>query len=95
MSKKKSSTKRGEKNPIFNEAMIFGVPAHALQVRFYSFTKKPLRLVVGCIAVAFESPHLDDDHVYTEIYCRQFSYGLPLPTVATLTVRLILLIELT
>ncbi|XP_035709234.1 synaptotagmin-like protein 5 [Folsomia candida] len=31
VSKKKSSTKRGEKNPIFNEAMIFSVPAHALQ----------------------------------------------------------------
>ncbi|CAL8105050.1 unnamed protein product [Orchesella dallaii] len=31
VSKKKSSTKRGEKNPIFNEAMIFSIPAHALQ----------------------------------------------------------------
>ncbi|CAG7784788.1 unnamed protein product [Allacma fusca] len=31
VSKKKSSMKKGERNPIFNEAMIFGVPAHALQ----------------------------------------------------------------
>ncbi|KAK2180067.1 hypothetical protein NP493_457g01048 [Ridgeia piscesae] len=29
--KKKTSTKRGEKNPIFNEAMIFSVPAPVLQ----------------------------------------------------------------
>ncbi|XP_066995510.2 synaptotagmin-12 [Anabrus simplex] len=29
--KKKTSTKRGERSPIFNEAMIFSVPAHALQ----------------------------------------------------------------
>lgn len=34
VSKKKSSTKRGEKNPIFNEAILFSVPAHALQVNF-------------------------------------------------------------
>jgi len=32
VSKKKTSTKREEKNPIFNEAMIFSVPASALQV---------------------------------------------------------------
>lgn len=31
VSKKKTSTKREEKNPIFNEAMIFSVPASALQ----------------------------------------------------------------
>ncbi|GLV35761.1 Synaptotagmin 12 [Carabus blaptoides fortunei] len=29
--KKKTSTKKGERSPIFNEAMIFGVPAHTLQ----------------------------------------------------------------
>ncbi|XP_015116872.1 uncharacterized protein LOC107041029 [Diachasma alloeum] len=29
--KKKTSCKRGEKSPTFNEAMIFNVPAHALQ----------------------------------------------------------------
>ena len=32
VSKKKTSLKREEKNPIFNEAMIFSVPASALQV---------------------------------------------------------------
>ncbi|XP_015605422.1 uncharacterized protein LOC107272621 isoform X2 [Cephus cinctus] len=31
MHKKKTSVKRGEKSPIFNEAIIFSVPAHALQ----------------------------------------------------------------
>lgn len=31
MSKKKTSVKRREKNPIFNEAMIFSVPAQSLQ----------------------------------------------------------------
>lgn len=31
--KKKTSCKRGEKSPTFNEAMIFNVPAHALQVK--------------------------------------------------------------
>ncbi|KAB0798863.1 hypothetical protein PPYR_06743 [Photinus pyralis] len=29
--KKKTSTKRGERSPIFNESMIFSVPAHTLQ----------------------------------------------------------------
>ncbi|KAJ9584229.1 hypothetical protein L9F63_021434 [Diploptera punctata] len=29
--KKKTSSKKGEKSPIFNEAMIFSVPAHSLQ----------------------------------------------------------------
>ncbi|XP_069677708.1 synaptotagmin-12-like isoform X2 [Periplaneta americana] len=29
--KKKTSTKKGERSPIFNEAMIFSVPAHTLQ----------------------------------------------------------------
>jgi len=44
VSKKKSSTKRGERNPIFNEAMIFSVPAHALQVikSLDRFNKKKL-----------------------------------------------------
>lgn len=32
MHKKKTSVKKGEKSPIFNEAIIFSVPAHALQV---------------------------------------------------------------
>ncbi|KAK2579746.1 hypothetical protein KPH14_011087 [Odynerus spinipes] len=31
MHKKKTSVKKGEKSPIFNEAIIFSVPAHALQ----------------------------------------------------------------
>lgn len=31
ISKKKTSVKKDEPNPIFNEAMIFSVPAHALQ----------------------------------------------------------------
>lgn len=30
--KKKTSTKKGERSPIFNEAMIFNVPAVSLQV---------------------------------------------------------------
>ena len=32
VSKKKTSTKRDERNAIFNEAMIFSVPANALKV---------------------------------------------------------------
>ncbi|GLH04255.1 Uncharacterized protein GBIM_10004 [Gryllus bimaculatus] len=31
--KKKTSTKRGERSPIFNEAIIFSVPAHTLQMQ--------------------------------------------------------------
>lgn len=30
--KKRTTIKRGEKSPIFNEAIIFNVPAHSLQV---------------------------------------------------------------
>ena len=30
--KKKTTVKRGERNPIFNEAMIFSVPSTTLQV---------------------------------------------------------------
>lgn len=33
ISKKKTSTKRDDTNPIFNEAMIFSVPSNVLQVR--------------------------------------------------------------
>lgn len=44
MHKKKTSVKKGEKSPIFNEAIIFdNVPAHALQVSLNSlilFNKK-------------------------------------------------------
>lgn len=32
VNKKKTTVKRGEQNPIFNEAMIFSVPASALPV---------------------------------------------------------------
>lgn len=34
MHKKKTSTKKNEKSPTFNEAMIFNIPAHSLQVNF-------------------------------------------------------------
>lgn len=37
MHKKKTSVKKGEKSPIFNEAIIFNVPAHALQVLIFIF----------------------------------------------------------
>lgn len=33
--KKKTSTKKAERGPIFNEAMIFSVPAHTLSVSTY------------------------------------------------------------
>jgi len=33
--KKKTSTKKGERSPIFNEAMIFKVPASTLHVSMY------------------------------------------------------------
>lgn len=35
ISKKKTTVKRGEKHPNFNEAMIFSVPATALPVCLY------------------------------------------------------------
>lgn len=35
MHKKKTTVKKGEKSPIFNESMIFNVQAHALQVNFF------------------------------------------------------------
>lgn len=35
INKKKTSVKKGEKCPIFNEAMMFSVPAHTLSVRNY------------------------------------------------------------
>lgn len=31
--KKKTSTKKAERSPIFNEAMMFSVPAHTLPVK--------------------------------------------------------------
>lgn len=34
MSKKKTAVKRDDPNPVFNEAMIFSVPAIVLQVRW-------------------------------------------------------------
>ncbi|CAI5763131.1 synaptotagmin-12 [Podarcis lilfordi] len=38
ISKKKTATKRDDTNPVFNEAMIFSVPAIVLQVRASRFT---------------------------------------------------------
>ncbi len=38
VAKKRTSVKRGEKNPIFNEAMIFSVPANALSVIYIECT---------------------------------------------------------
>lgn len=32
INKKKTSTKKAERSPIFNEAMMFSVPAHTLSV---------------------------------------------------------------
>jgi hypothetical protein len=39
INKKKTSTKKAERSPIFNEAMMFSVPAHTLSViqRFFRF----------------------------------------------------------
>lgn len=37
MSKKKTAVKRDDPNPVFNEAMIFSVPAIVLQVRWAAY----------------------------------------------------------
>ncbi|BFZ09570.1 hypothetical protein BsWGS_12609 [Bradybaena similaris] len=67
ISKKKTSVKKGEKNPIFNEAMIFSVPATALptvQLRitvaeFQSENKTPSlgHVIVGANTSGTESTH--------------------------------------
>ena len=43
VSKKKTTIKRGERNPIFNEAMIFSVPSSALSVNILSYIHVFLR----------------------------------------------------
>ncbi|CAG5130780.1 unnamed protein product, partial [Candidula unifasciata] len=67
ISKKKTSVKRGEKNPIFNEAMIFSVPASALpsvQLRitvaeYQSENKTPSlgHVIIGANTSGTESTH--------------------------------------
>ena len=42
ISKKKTSVKKGDRNPVFNEAMIFSVPAAALQVKIIPSPYHPL-----------------------------------------------------
>ena len=39
VSKKKTSTKRDERNAVFNEAMTFSVPANALQVGLFVYAR--------------------------------------------------------
>ncbi|BFZ25233.1 hypothetical protein BsWGS_28272 [Bradybaena similaris] len=67
ISKKKTTVKRGEKNPIFNEAMIFSVPASALpsvQLRitvaeYQSENKTPSlgHVIIGANTSGTESTH--------------------------------------
>jgi hypothetical protein len=44
--KKRTSTKKGERSPIFNEAMIFSVPAHTLQVSAFCLAE---RIAIVCL----------------------------------------------
>jgi hypothetical protein len=44
--KKRTSTKKGERSPIFNEAMIFSVPAHTLQVSSFNLAG---RFTIACL----------------------------------------------
>jgi len=44
--KKRTSTKKGERSPIFNEAMIFSVPAHSLQVSSFNLAG---RFTIVCL----------------------------------------------
>ncbi|XP_049861711.1 synaptotagmin-12-like [Schistocerca gregaria] len=58
--KKKTTTKRGERCPIFNEAMIFSVPAHALQtiqlrVTVAENTGEPRARAVGHVIVGAQA----------------------------------------
>ena len=48
ISKKKTVSKRDERNPIFNEAMIFSVPANALCVSMFS---SDLSLCALCVSM--------------------------------------------
>ena len=47
ISKKKTSTKRDDTNPIFNEAMIFSVPSLVLQVTLKTVTQTRLSWGIG------------------------------------------------
>ncbi|XP_022241853.1 synaptotagmin-12-like isoform X1 [Limulus polyphemus] len=62
ISKKKTSIKKDDKNPIFNEAMIFSVPTNALQQNIQ------LRITVADYRVDGKAPSLG--HVFVGSQCR-------------------------
>ncbi|XP_024885446.1 uncharacterized protein LOC112463326 isoform X1 [Temnothorax curvispinosus] len=58
MHKKKTSVKKGEKSPIFNEAIIFSVPAHALQTIQLRLTVAELNGDQGTNSKAYSVGHI-------------------------------------
>lgn len=58
MHKKRTTAKKGEKSPIFNEAIIFSVPPHALQVRSLNNSFLSIQ-ILGIIAQHTKHNHLD------------------------------------
>ncbi|RLU24754.1 hypothetical protein DMN91_002844 [Ooceraea biroi] len=58
MHKKKTSVKKGEKSPIFNEAIIFNVPAHTLQTIQLRLTVSELNGDQGTSPKAYSVGHI-------------------------------------
>lgn len=56
MSKKKTAVKRDDPNPVFNEAMIFSVPAIVLQVRCAGASQDSRPLHLFCVGGTSSQP---------------------------------------
>ena len=83
INKKKTSMKRDEKNPIYNEAMIFSVPATSLPVRISGLNPYLVRIRHSQQFSSARSGHnaqvtsrktVDLGHPYSSEYCLLLSF---------------------
>ncbi|GFG33661.1 hypothetical protein Cfor_11711 [Coptotermes formosanus] len=75
--KKRTSTKKGERSPIFNEAMIFSVPAHTLQVSSLCLAGRIA--IVGLFARYYYSPGMIWCPAVSTVTDTSLKTGLPFP----------------
>lgn len=71
ISKKKTTVKRGEKHPNFNEAMIFSVPATALPVCLYITSDIKIVLQIKTAIESVRKPSICPYLIFTMLLTNQ------------------------